>query len=463
MIFKHFMISFLFASCTISGAQAQTGTTYLSQNLQGQNQNNAPKLTVQDIEKQIEIRLNKVWSSLPQIPTGKATYQFSIQKDGSLNNLFAVESSKNPDFDKAAMGTVKRVIPLPNLPEHLEIVSLQLRASFLSGQTRAVTLDFAPLSFDPPKSASPPQAAKSPVPKVPQIEQISKASPYPKGNSTKNVEQSTSLLSAEKKAQALYKLTNLGVVAMTGGDNKLAIEKLEEALKIDKNHRAAKQNLAIAYNNYGLSLRKQPEAALKIYHRAIALDPDNSQTASNLEAIITMLGKDPGSFKDRLALGDQALKAGDKEGARVEYLASLKLRDDPALRARLAQLDNPGMPPVKMQSAKTTTGAKPPIHNTKGKTGSPQTSPPQKPTTTHAPIAKPVKPVAAKTKQPGTASANKLDMVYKHLESLEKRHFQKTFSQDDILTRLTRLETKVFGSAQNGSTSRRLDSLFLAN
>ncbi|MBI1269923.1 hypothetical protein GC174_05780 [bacterium] len=504
----------------------------------------APRLSVQDIERQIEIRLDKVWKTLPSLPAGAGSFDFIINKDGSLVNLIPIKSSGNADFDRAAMGTIKRVIPLPNLPAHLAVDSMRLRASFQSGQSRQVSLEFAPLSFDggepqtsppahstssegptsqikpssfnppahstssegptsqiPPSSFNPPAHGNSSEGPTSQIKpssfnppahgnssegptsQIPPSSfnppahgnssegptsqiPPPGGNggnsgskataakpSTDPANAATPRMSAQEKAEALYKLVNLGVVSMNAGNYKTAISKLEEAIALAPEHSVARQNLAIAYNNYGLTLKDKPAEALKIYHKAVFLNPESAETGSNLEAIITMLGKNPAAFEDRVKLGDSAAREGDKIGAKVEYLAALKLKEDSSVRTKLTNLDR-----VQPDHPETST-KNPPAKQAAAK------APVQK--TTPSAIQK--KPAPASTpskspqKSPVSPPKNKLDEVYSHLSDLEKKLFGKVFAQDDLISRLNRLESKSFGKTQTGTTRRRLDALLLAN
>lgn len=433
----------------------------------------APQLSVQDIEKQIELRLDKVWKALPSLPAGAGSFDFIINKDGSLVNLIPVKPSGNADFDRAATGTIKRVIPLPNLPPHLAVDSMRLRASFQSGQTRQVTLEFAPLSFDggepktippahskgsggstsqiPPSSFNPPAHSKGSEGSTSQNPPSSfKPSTHPANTSTPQ-------MSAQEKAEALYKLVNLGVVSMNAGNYKTAISKLEEAIALAPDHSIARQNLAIAYNNYGLTLKDKPGEALKIYHKAVFLNPESAETGSNLEAIITMLGKNPASFEDRVKLGDSAAREGDKIGARVEYLAALKMKEDNSVRTKLTNLDRvqPDHPETSSKTPPPKQAAgKPPVPKMPPATS--QKKPAQKPASASAPSKSP-------QKSPSGPPKNKLDEVYSHLSDLEKKLFGKVFAQDDLISRLNRLESKSFGKTQTGTTRRRLDALLLAN
>lgn len=412
----------------------------------------APQLSVQDIEKQIELRLDKVWKALPSLPAGAGSFDFIINKNGSLVNLIPVKPSGNADFDQAATGTIKRVIPLPNLPAHLAVDSMRLRARFQSGQSRQVTLEFAPLSFDggEPQTIPPAHSNSSEGP----TSQI----PPPSFNpSTHSANSSTPQMSAQEKAEALYKLVNLGVVSMNAGNYKTAISKLEEAIALAPDHSIARQNLAIAYNNYGLTLKDKPGEALKIYHKAVFLNPESAETGSNLEAIITMLGKNPAAFEDRVKLGDSAAREGDKIGAKVEYLAALKMKEDSSVRTKLTNLDRvqPDHPETSTKTPPPKQAAgKPPVKKTPPATS--QKTPAQKPASASTPSKSP-------QKSPSGPPKNKLDEVYSHLSDLEKKLFGKVFAQDDLISRLNRLESKSFGKTQTGTTRRRLDALLLAN
>ncbi len=152
-----------------------------------------------------------------------------------------------------------------------------------------------------------------------------------------------------------YLLNNEGVTAINQNNFPLAIQKLEQALIADSDYSLATQNLAIAYNNYGLQLKDNPLKAIKQFHRAVYLDRKNVSTKSNLDAIITMLGKNPKLSKDRVALGDEAGKSGDFVGAIIEYESALDIADDPDIRQKLAtaEIQNKKHPILKTTSEKS--------------------------------------------------------------------------------------------------------------
>lgn len=138
---------------------------------------------------------------------------------------------------------------------------------------------------------------------------------------------------------AAITLNNEGVRALVHEDFDLAIRKLQSALRVDPTYQRALSNLAIAYNNLGLSLNKEnPAKAMKQFHNAVYLDPKNITTVANWEGIIRIMGRDPSSFEDRVDLGDQAVLANDIAGGIIEYKAALEIRDDAAVRAKLNEL-----------------------------------------------------------------------------------------------------------------------------
>jgi len=138
---------------------------------------------------------------------------------------------------------------------------------------------------------------------------------------------------------AVISVNNEGVKALNAGNFALAIQKFEAALQMDKSYGLARENLAIAHNNYGLQLAKSnPQEALKQFHQAYYLNKSNATTAQNVEGIIRMLGKDPRDFKTRVAMADQARASGDFVGAIVEYAEALKINDDPKTHIKLGDV-----------------------------------------------------------------------------------------------------------------------------
>ncbi len=308
---------------------------------------------------------------------------------------------------------------------------------------------------------------------------------------------------SEEMSQQVILLNNKAVVAIADNNYELAIKHLEDALKIDSRYQQARANLAIAYNNYGLQLKDRPDEAIKVFHKALALDPANEKTKTNLDTIIQYMGKNPRVFKDRLDLGNKAIAQGDKLGARIEWEAALSIKPDPIVQQKLSALmsgtspngtpDDPRRHHGIQQGHSTTAGApqnnvsatgmqtKQPNKAAPGKAGAPArpAAVPGSMLSGGRPAAGAIKVVpgfgsgpTAKVPQSGLGDdtiggapvgpvSNQLDSMYRNLKNLEVKTFGKPFDSEDILSRLSRLEKKLLGKTQAGKPMRRLDALLL--
>jgi tetratricopeptide (TPR) repeat protein len=134
-------------------------------------------------------------------------------------------------------------------------------------------------------------------------------------------------------------LNHEGVVALKKNEWQRSFQKFKAALKIDPQYEDARQNLAIAHNNYALHLAafegKVPEA-LREFHQALYIQPDPTIVA-NLNGLLKKIGKDPNNFADRMALGEQAVSKGEFVGAVIEYSAALEIQDDPNVHQKLGK------------------------------------------------------------------------------------------------------------------------------
>jgi tetratricopeptide (TPR) repeat protein len=137
---------------------------------------------------------------------------------------------------------------------------------------------------------------------------------------------------------AVMSLNNDGVKDLNKNDCQAAIEKFEAAIKLDPDYQMARDNLAIAHNNYGLQLNDNPHEALKQFHMALYLNIANPTTLKNVDGVVRKLGHEPARCKDRIALGDAALNAGDNMGAAVEYSVALGLHRDAVVRKKLSEV-----------------------------------------------------------------------------------------------------------------------------
>ncbi len=130
-------------------------------------------------------------------------------------------------------------------------------------------------------------------------------------------------------------LNNNGVKHLNRGDYPSAIKCFHDALELDSQYKLARDNLAITYNNYALSLRQSPTKSLAQFHSALYLNPSNPTTQQNLEAMIRIMHFNPQSFEDRIKLGDQAKTEGDFLGALVEYKTASELKPSPAITEKI--------------------------------------------------------------------------------------------------------------------------------
>lgn len=129
---------------------------------------------------------------------------------------------------------------------------------------------------------------------------------------------------------------NDGVRALNSGDSATAIADFQKALQIRPEYQYARDNLSVAYNN--AALKAPPATAMKYMHRALYIEPSNSTTTTNLNALIASIGKDPSRFEDRLNLAQQCRLEKDDDGAQVELLAALRIRDDAGAHVQLGDL-----------------------------------------------------------------------------------------------------------------------------
>lgn len=138
--------------------------------------------------------------------------------------------------------------------------------------------------------------------------------------------------------EALARLNDEAEQAINQKNYQLAIQKLQQALKIDQTNEKARANLAIAYNEYGLSIAQNQPEAIKCFHRAAMLAPGNPAITGNLDGTIEKMGKNPRDFATRVALGKVCQATADFIGAIVEFREAVKIKDDFAVRGQLGDI-----------------------------------------------------------------------------------------------------------------------------
>lgn len=143
----------------------------------------------------------------------------------------------------------------------------------------------------------------------------------------------------EEALKTPAEFNNQGVRELNAKEFKKAIASFEEAIKLDPAYKLARENLAIAYNNLGLSVQDNPREALKYFHKGLFASLDSPMVqdniTNNIAEIITSLNKNPKSLNDRLELAQTALNEKDPEGAIIESRAALNLKENTKSRLLL--------------------------------------------------------------------------------------------------------------------------------
>jgi tetratricopeptide (TPR) repeat protein len=122
---------------------------------------------------------------------------------------------------------------------------------------------------------------------------------------------------------------NTGTKLLIEGNFKDSIKYYMDALAINPDYAIAKKNLAVAHNNYGISLRGTPEKALQQFHAALWMDPTKPATRMNIAGAIELMGLNPNRVEDRLRLAKDAEIASDEAGANIELGAADWLKKNP--------------------------------------------------------------------------------------------------------------------------------------
>jgi tetratricopeptide (TPR) repeat protein len=138
--------------------------------------------------------------------------------------------------------------------------------------------------------------------------------------------------------EAKLELNNQGVQLLKDNQIDASIAKFIEALHIDPDYPTALTNLAIAYNNKGLQLRRTMAAAAQFFCRALFMQPNNTTTQANLTLCMQTLGKKCLTFEDHIKLAEECIHANDVIGACVEYQLALAKKEDPEVAKLVAGL-----------------------------------------------------------------------------------------------------------------------------
>ena len=151
-----------------------------------------------------------------------------------------------------------------------------------------------------------------------------------------------SLLPAEsQKKQNLIKQTLKAETAMEQGDMDVAIEALTEVLKLDSENLAAFYKLGELYEKKGQTAEaikhyqmlggaflknRLFKKAQEVFQKVVLLDPNNIEGRVNLAQIHIKQGSESDAKKEYLNAAEQALNAGDLEGANAYAAKAVELK-----------------------------------------------------------------------------------------------------------------------------------------
>lgn len=138
-------------------------------------------------------------------------------------------------------------------------------------------------------------------------------------------------LSNKAKAE---RLANEAFAALDAQNFQLGVDKYEQALKLDPKTPNAKENIAVALNNLGIADGTDPNKAVEYFRRALYYNPGADYVRGNLNSYLQSKGIDPKSATERAKLGDQFAAKHENIFGFVEYGESLRIKDDPAVKAK---------------------------------------------------------------------------------------------------------------------------------
>jgi uncharacterized protein YbaP (TraB family) len=182
--------------------------------------------------------------------------------------------------------------------------------------------------------STPPNSTPSTSPTPPPAVATATTSASTQTNQTETPPAISTTTSNELK-QAI-ELNNKATGALSKSNFSEAISQYIEALQLAPDYGLCRDNLAVACNNYGLSLRDQPATAIRWFERSLFLNPGNTTTIENMGAIMNKLGMSAESFDDHVKLGDERMAKQSLIGAVTQYRLALKIKQDDGVAKKLA-------------------------------------------------------------------------------------------------------------------------------
>lgn len=179
----------------------------------------------------LQRKIKRNWNPSKEDKTKCVQAFFKVHYDGKLTNLKLEKSSGSDVTDSTGLEAIRTASPFPQLPE---------------GAPDDIDIRFT-LGHGDASSNQSDQSGK------------------------------------DESAVAAITLNNEGVRALSDKKFKLAIEKLEESLKLNPTYELARKNLSIAYNNIGLDIiLTNPSEAVSNFKKAVQIDPTNKVSNDNL-------------------------------------------------------------------------------------------------------------------------------------------------------------------------------------
>lgn len=129
-----------------------------------------------------------------------------------------------------------------------------------------------------------------------------------------------------------------GSNAAVSGNLARAKDLLERALAIDPQNKLARSNLAVCTNNLAIDGKHSNNESMKLLYEALYWQPDCQSAKDNLKSMYGT-ASDTTSFSFHAAQAAQRFHEGDLMGAVVEYRFALSLKEDAAVRAKLANCE----------------------------------------------------------------------------------------------------------------------------
>lgn len=173
----------------------------------------------------------------------------------------------------------------------------------------------------------------------PKLNLVKKKDPNKKAKAADTTINITENASGKFEQKDLAAINNKAAKAIKSGKFEQAVKILEPITQKNPEYDFARRNLTIAYNNFGLKLaRNNTKESVDKFRYALYYTPTEVTARRNLNAVLKELGQKPGSHEARIHMGNDLLTKGELKLAFVEFTEALRLRNDPKVRRKLAEV-----------------------------------------------------------------------------------------------------------------------------